>query len=319
MALIKAVPGLPNPYDFFPSPIVDNITAIAGKIFRVAIIVMQSRGRLGPAPVNGENPNFKQRKEIRNKVNDPSSVQLVNGENQKAEYRKDIRKKQGGIDLGDYWENQKPYKVTAKESDNPFKGDKIMIVDLGTESISNSKSYDYIELPFIPYKVSKQPESKFMGVATIGRNLPFYHFTGAEDNLEFEIDWFSDTYDREDVIFNCRWLEALTMPDGYGLPHRVAIVWGKDDKLFRGETWLLTSAAYELEQFVRGYREPNPDPTIKKYISTSLLPQQARQTVHFRKVSSMNRTYADVMGKGIQKRTIQTRKLTSELPIGSSF
>lgn len=305
--IIPAVPGLPNPYDFFPADVVDNISAIAGKIFRVAIIVMQTRGRLGPAPVDGQNPVFrdKYRGDDGEIFQTPGvikkSPKTVNGENQDAEFRKTIRETQ---------QKGQPYKVSLTPT-SPVFVDKIKIVDLDYQGNDN-RFYDYIELPFIPRKLSKTPESKFMGIATIGRNLPFYHFTGAEDNLEFEIDWFSDTYHREDVIFNCRWLEALTKTDGYGVPHRVKIVWGKDDRLFRDEIWLLTSAAYELEQFNRGYK----DPDSQEYISTSLLPVQARQTVHFKKVSKTNPKYVDIMGHVLGGNT-HTGIRPNQLAIGS--
>jgi len=66
-----------------------------------------------------------------------------------------------------------------------------------------------------------------VGIASFGSNNPIYQYTGSEDTLSFVIDWFSSENHREDVIFNCRWIEALTKSDGYNEPpHRVKIIWG---------------------------------------------------------------------------------------------
>lgn len=177
---------------------------------------------------------------------------------------------------------------------NTIEKDYISIVDIDfqPDNHNSNRYYSYLQLPFVPRELDYQPESNFVGIASFGRNNPFYQFTGSEDTVSFEIDWFSDKENREDVIFNCRWLEALTKGDAYDeIPHRVKIVWGKDNKLFEDSTWLLVSAPYKLSDFVRGYRSSNGE-----VISTSMLPQQAYQTVTFKRINKMNRSTKDIIG-----------------------
>lgn len=248
-----AIPGLPNPHDYFSSEVLDNLNWVAGKVFRAAIIIQQRRGFLGARPINGENPN--------------------------NEFRKTIR------------ENQLRGRRTAKAPTIFRHNDKIRIIDLDYKGGQN-RFYDYVELPFVPGELSFSMDSKFMAIGTIGRNNPFYQYTGSEDELEFTIDWYSDTYHVEDVIFNCRWLEALTKTDGYSNTHRVKLMWGKDDRLFRDDIWKMVAAPYKLSEFNRGYKSPETG----QFVSTSLLPRQALQTVKLKRVSKNNMLYSDIMG-----------------------
>ena len=185
--------------------------------------------------------------------------------------------------------------------------DKIFIIDMdssgpsttsikGKKSLSNS--YDYRVLPFVPGGLSYSPSSKFVGIATLGRNNPYYQFTGSEDTLTFEIDWFSSQLDRKDVINNCRWIEALTKADAYDSPpHRVLLGWGTDNLLWKDDLWICVSAPYSLSEFVRGYRKvkayKEPDAN-GEFISTNLLPQQAMQKVTFKKITNTNLTHEQI-------------------------
>ena len=171
--------------------------------------------------------------------------------------------------------------------------DYISIVDIDYQpnKHDSKRYYSYIQLPFVPRELDYNPESNFVGIASFGRNNPFYQFTGSEDTLTFEIDWFSKEVNREDVIFNCRWLEALTKGDAYDeIPHRVKIVWGSDNKLFEDSIWLLVSAPYRLSNFVRGYRLDGQDYKV------GMLPQQAYQTVTFKRITKLNRSTKEIIG-----------------------
>ena len=172
---------------------------------------------------------------------------------------------------------------------------KITIVDMDyNDPEDDSKRYFYrLDLPFVPREVSYTPDSNFVGIASMGRNTPHYHFTGAEDTLEFTIDWHSNQRDRQDVIFNCRWMEALSKNDAYeGRPHRLSIFWGEDDKLWNNDYWLLTAAPYKLQNFNRGYTDPNTG----EFVKTSMLPMQAYQTCTFKRVTVSNRTTKQIIG-----------------------
>lgn len=170
----------------------------------------------------------------------------------------------------------------------------ITIVDLDFDEDKHvsSRRTNKLTLPFIPRALDYEPNSNFVGIASFGRNNPFYQYTGSEDTLVFEIDWFSSTENREDVITNCRWVEALSKADAYDdIPHRIMLNWGADNKLFVDEVWLVVSAPYNLSQFQRAYRDGNGD--VK---SLGLLPQQAIQTVTLKRVTKENRTIKQIIG-----------------------
>lgn len=168
----------------------------------------------------------------------------------------------------------------------------IIDIDFKPGQDDDKRTYSYLKLPFVPRELNYSPESNFVGIASFGRNNPFYQFTGSEDTLTFEIDWFSERDDREDVIFNCRWLEALSKSDGYDdVPHRVILSWGMDNKLFSDSIWLVTSAPYRLTDFVRGYQDEN----TREIISVGMLPQQAYQQVTLKRLSNLNRTTKQII------------------------
>lgn len=171
--------------------------------------------------------------------------------------------------------------------------DTITIIDYDFVDAAGKKGYDSIELPFVPRELSYQPTSKFVGIATMGRNNPHYHFTGSEDSLQFDIDWFSNQDDRKDVINSCRWIEALTKADGYkSPPHRVRLRWGNSDLLFADSVWLVTEAPYTLSDFVKSYR--NKDGNIVK---VGMLPQQAYQKVTLKRVTNDNLRTSEIKRK----------------------
>jgi hypothetical protein len=183
--------------------------------------------------------------------------------------------------------------------------DRISIIDIdtappGTRGLKAKRTYyEYITLPFVPRELAYSMSSKFVGIATLGRNNPYYQFTGSEDTLTFEIDWFSNQLDRKDVINNCRWVEALTKADGYNsVPHRIKLVWGANNILWQDDIWIVTAAPYRLKDFNRGYRKKNVSGAIDargEFISTSMLPQQAFQSITLKRVTSLNRSREEIL------------------------
>lgn len=168
-----------------------------------------------------------------------------------------------------------------------------------TQLFGKRASYEYITLPFVPRELNYSMSSKFVGIATLGRNNPYYQFTGSEDSLTFEIDWFSNQLDRKDVINNCRWVEALTKSDAYdAVPHRIKLVWGQDDLLWQDDIWIVASAPFRLKDFNRGYRKVKANGLTDprgEFISTSMLPQQAFQTITLKRVTSLNRSREEIL------------------------
>lgn len=155
----------------------------------------------------------------------------------------------------------------------------------------SNRRYRELRIPFIPRELQMATESNFVGISSFGRNNPFYQYTGAEDTLTFEIDWIASNNNREDVITKCRWIEALTKGDGYNdVPHRVILMWGADNKLFKDYKWLVVSAPYRLTNFTRGYVEDN------KFRNTSLLPNRATQQITLKRITDTNLTSAQIIG-----------------------
>lgn len=170
--------------------------------------------------------------------------------------------------------DSKSYSITALQ-------DSITIIDIDAEGIN--KGLKYIKLPFIPKEINWNSTSNFVGIKPIGRNNPKYHFTGSEDQVEFEIDWHSFDIDREDVIRNCRVLEALSKGDGYNNPpHRVLLQWGWEDILFRDVIFIVIAAPYKLNRFNKGQLDNG------EVVSTALLPIQATQKVTLARITSHN-------------------------------
>lgn len=172
----------------------------------------------------------------------------------------------------------------APESNRQVNTDSIILVDIDHRKADNQagRFYDRITLPVVPSEISFDPEPQWATIASLGRNAPFYNYSGSEDTLTFQIDWFSKRDDRRDVLYACRWVEALTKADAYGAdPHRIMIVWGKDDKLFQNDIWIVHKASYKLSQFQK---------------HRSMLPQQAYQEITLKKVLTDNSNMQSIFG-----------------------
>jgi len=144
------------------------------------------------------------------------------------------------------------------------------------------KSYDYITIPTIPNEIEHASESSLQALASFGRNNPFYQYTGSEDTLSFTIDFYSKVASKDDVIYWCRWLEAMSKADGYkGGLHRILLKWGKADRLFVGSTWFISKANYKMSNF---------------QVHKSLLPAQAFMDITLVRVVDHNRTTPEIFG-----------------------
>ena len=148
------------------------------------------------------------------------------------------------------------------------------IVDLVTQQ--------WLEIQWVPKELSYKPDSNWVAIHSSGRNNPLYHYTGSEDTLEFELDWYAEFKDRGDVIDKCRWLESLSKNNGWEEPpHHVAIIFGN---VFNdNSTWIVASAPYRLSDF---------------HAPTQMMPIQAYQTITLKRVTKKNLTYEDVRTKG---------------------
>lgn len=189
--------------------------------------------------------------------------------------------------IGVEWlkDNSNPNKWTEEQLGTVGTPQPITIIDL--EEYKNfiasnrTKGYSYITLYTVPSDVTFTPTPNFSVIASIGRNAPFYHYTGSEDVLSFNLDWYAKKENRSDVINNCRWLATRSKSDGYyGDPHRVIIVWGTGN-LFATDVWIISKATYKLTQFQK---------------HQGLLPNQAYQELELKKVIDTNTNYQEHMG-----------------------
>ena len=151
----------------------------------------------------------------------------------------------------------------------------IYIVRLDTNSEVN-REIERLRVQTIPLELNINNEANWAIIPTIGRNNPFYHYTGGEDVLNFTIDWYSADALRDDVIHKCMWVESLTRANAYkDPPPKILLIWGD---MFPFDTWIVTKAQYKLSLFDREY---------------GMLPRQAYQEIELKKITKANRFMSD--------------------------
>lgn len=158
-----------------------------------------------------------------------------------------------------------------------------------------------------PNSIRVEPTATWAAVKSMGRNNPFYFYTGGEDTITFDISWYSvDTEHRDDVVNKCRLLESWTRADGYSAsPPTLRIQWGNSG-LFEDDLFILASAQYELTHFQNAARmrrryDNDPDTgqritsTVSQPFNLKLLPNYATQTLTFKRVTKNNRTWEEII------------------------
>ncbi len=139
---------------------------------------------------------------------------------------------------------------------------------LGTESL---------RIQTVPMEMEIDPAPNWAVIPSLGRNNPFYHYTGGEDTLQMTLDWYSVDPIRNDVIEKCRWVQSLCKADGYNNePPAILLIFGE---LFRNTTWIIKSAPYKLSLFDK---------------EMSMMPRQAYQELTLAKVTDHNTTVSDI-------------------------
>jgi hypothetical protein len=203
-----------------------------------------------------------------------------------------------------YTEKQENIKENIKDLSNRGKEIKsnrvkelsrITIVNLESQKFLGDKALKTIEIPTWPREVLYRAESQFVALTSIGRNNPHYNYVGAEDTLEFNIDWYTTDNNRKQVIENCRYLESLSKANGYqNRPPLLKIQWGEDDILFKHHTWILVSAPYTMREFYGKYQTNKEGNKEIQTLTGSNLPHQALQTVTFKRVTTRNLTTSEI-------------------------
>lgn len=159
----------------------------------------------------------------------------------------------------------------------------------------SDEGYQYIILQNRPPEVEFNGETSWASIKSFGRNTPMYHFTGAEDKLQFNISWYCNDPDRPwEVVQKCRLLEAWSKANGYtSSPPLLQIDWGGSG-LFSNAYFILQSATYRLCNFRDGYMDRNKVPTLR---DGKLYPMTATQELVFARVSTENLTYSSIYDK----------------------
>lgn len=169
----------------------------------------------------------------------------------------------------------------------------------------SSTPYQYIELQVRPQSLDFKGETTWASIKSMGRNTPMYHYTGAEDTLQFNISWFRVDSDNPDEVVNkCRLLEAWSKADGYkSAPPVLMIQWGDDeaDSLFKDHLYILISATYTLSNFCSTAYVHHLGKTF--YSDGKLYPNSATQELIFKRVSGSNISYEDIISKDKLERT----------------
>lgn len=158
-----------------------------------------------------------------------------------------------------------------------------------------------------PDRLRVEPAATWAAVKSMGRNNPFYFYTGGEDTITFDISWYSvDEKHRDDVVNKCRLLESWTRADGYSAsPPTLRIQWGNSG-LFEDDLFILAAAPYELTHFQNASRmmrryDNDPDTgqripnTVSRPYNLKLLPNCATQTLTFKRVTKNNRTWEEII------------------------
>lgn len=155
---------------------------------------------------------------------------------------------------------------------------------------AQASPYQAIILQNRPNELSVNTQSNWVSVKSMGRNDPFMMYTGAETSIQLELSWYADdSQNLEEVVNKCRLLESWTKANGYTqAPPVINILWGTSG-LFDNQAFVLVSAPYKLTHFQAAARGSSG------IIDKKLLPTCATQTLTFKKISSKNDTWEDMI------------------------
>lgn len=191
-----------------------------------------------------------------------------------------------------------PYDNLVKEKKTGEGSNQIILYNL------TSKPYEFIVIQNRPNRLEFKGETSWAAIKSMGRNTPMYHFTGAEDVIQFNISWFCDDPDHLDEVVNkCRFLEAWTKANGYqASPPVIQIQWGNSE-IFKDHYYILTSATYTLENFNDFIRVNGNERKDLKAADGQLLPSTATQELIFKRVSATNLSWNDILPEDKMKYT----------------
>jgi hypothetical protein len=152
------------------------------------------------------------------------------------------------------------------------------IIQKPTMAIINLDNGDYVRFRFVPRELSFGGEIMLQPIYSMGRNTPFYQYTGSEQNLEFEIDWFQMSEGDPTVMETCRQIESWGKNDADDFPPaRLKIVFGRT--IITDAVWLLAGSKYTVTQF---------------YANRDMEPIAARQILKFVKLEANQTSWSEI-------------------------
>lgn len=167
---------------------------------------------------------------------------------------------------------------------------------------ATSSPYQYVELQNRPSFIRANPESQWATIKSMGRNVPMYHFTGAEDTIEMTLSWYLNSKEHPDDVLNkVRLLESWSKANGYvSSPPILQLVFGYDGP-FQNHYYILFSTNYEMRNFM--VPQYNSDGSRKEAkfsgnnidYHTQYYPSVINQTLVFKRVSDTNPTWEDII------------------------
>lgn len=142
----------------------------------------------------------------------------------------------------------------------------------------NLDTTEKLPIMFIPQEgLNWGAKSNWAVIPTVGRNNPFYHYTGGEDVLKFQLDWYAGDKGRVSAINAANKVKAWSRNNGYeSRPPRVALIWGD---LFQSHTFVIQSAEYTMEMFDRTHK---------------MMPVQIYQEISLAKITDDNETHEEI-------------------------
>lgn len=156
-------------------------------------------------------------------------------------------------------------------------GNKGSIQKINQPYILDLVTLQRVFLQGLPLEIGVNNESTFSSIASRSRNVPLFHFAHGEDTISFNISWFANVEEQDDVLTKVKWLASLSKTNGYEKDgvHPVQFSFGK---LFKDSKFIVYSAPYRMALFNR---------------EKSMLPRLATQEVTLKRISENNPTLND--------------------------
>ena len=104
-----------------------------------------------------------------------------------------------------------------------------------------------LQLQYSPQTISYNREADVQDIAIVGRNDKLHQYTSGTTSVSFEVDFYSQQANRQDVKDKIKWLESQLYSSENRAPSRILIVFG--DLFSENDIWILKSCAVTYSNF----------------------------------------------------------------------